>query len=41
MIVLDPEEQADKVAMHAVKAPVTDEYYAMVDSVTNASWRIC
>ena len=36
MIILDPEEQGEKVTAHAVKAPVTDEYYAMVDSGTNA-----
>ena len=36
MIVLGPVEQPDKITAHAVSAPVIDEYYATVDSGTNA-----
>ena len=35
MIVLEPEEEGDKVTVDSVKAPVSDEYYAMVVSGTN------
>ena len=36
MIVLEAESEGVKVAAHAVKVPVSDEYYATVDSGTNA-----
>ena len=36
MITLDPKEQGEKITAHAVKAPVANDYYAMVDSGTNA-----
>ena len=36
MIILDPEENEEGVVPHAVRAPDSDEHYAMVDSGTNA-----
>ena len=36
MIVLEPEEEGEKVTVHSFKVPVSDECYAMVDSGTNA-----
>ena len=36
MIVLEADNEGVKVAAHAVKVPVSDEYYAMVDAGTNA-----
>ena len=35
MIVLEPEAEGSKIAVHTV-VPVSDEYYAMMDSGTNA-----
>ena len=36
MIILDPEETEAGVVAHAVRAPDSDQHYAMVDSGTNA-----
>ena len=36
MITLDPEENEEGIVAHAVRAPDSDQHYAMVDSGTNA-----
>ena len=36
-IILDPEECEEGVVAHAVRAPDSDQYYALVDTGTNAT----